>query len=287
MNSEIIILKDRSLLEVQGADSKKFLQSLITNDINKLASHSLIYSALLNPQGRFLYDFFIFEIGNKIYIDCYEGRVEEIFKKLRFYKLRSLVDIKIVSDFKVAQIIGVFDDNSLKLTENDHIYQDPRNKEIGLRIYSKDLGHFTTQNQLIIAASQNNYHLKRILLKIAEGEYDLIYDKSFILEYDFDNLNAIDYKKGCYVGQEVTARTHYRGQIRKKLFHIQIDLLDKIDKGVEVNDQQKAVGLILSSVFSEGKLNALALIKIADENLTLKNLADQLRVMDNKITIIS
>ncbi len=284
MNSEIIILKDRSLLEIQGADRKKFLQSLITNDINKLAADSLIYSALLNPQGRFLYDFFIFEIDDKIYIDCHEARAQEIFKKLSFYKLRSSVEIKIVSDFKVAQIIL---GNNAELTKNDHVYQDPRHKEMGFRIYCKDLEHFAAQNQLMIAASQNNYHLKRILLKIAEGQYDLIYDKSFILEYDFDNLNAIDYKKGCYVGQEVTARTHYRGQIRKKLFHIQIDSLDKIDKGTEINCQEKASGLVLSSIFSEGKLNALALVKIGDEDFASPDLQNQLRVMDNKITIIS
>jgi folate-binding protein YgfZ len=285
MNNEIIILKDRSLLEIQGADRKKFLQSLITNDINKLAADSLIYSALLNPQGRFLYDFFIFEIDDKIYIDCHEARVEEIFKKLSFYKLRSLVEIKIVSDFKVAQIM--LGNHPCELTKDDHVYQDPRHKEMGLRIYCKNLEHFAAQNQLMIAASQNYYHLKRILLKIAEGQYDLIYDKSFILEYDFDNLNAIDYKKGCYVGQEVTARTHYRGQIRKKLFHIQIDSLDKIEKGVEINCQEKVVGLVLSSIFSEGKLNALALFKIGDEDFASPDLQNQLRVMDNKIIIIS
>jgi folate-binding protein YgfZ len=285
MNSEIIILKNRSLLEIQGADRKKFLQSLITNDINKLAADSLIYSALLNPQGRFLYDFFIFEIDDKIYIDCHEARAEEIFKKLSFYKLRSLIEIKIISDFKVAQMI--FGNHSYELTKDDHIYQDPRHKEMGLRIYSKNFEYFAAQNQLMIVDSQNNYHLKRILLKIAEGQYDLIYDKSFILEYDFDNLNAIDYKKGCYVGQEVTARTHYRGQIRKKLFHIQIDSLDKIDKGVEIDCQEKAVGLVLSSVFSKGKLNALALVKIADEDFASSDLQNQLRAMDNKITIIS
>ncbi len=287
MKNEIIILKDRQLLEITGVDCKKFLQSLITNDLNKLASEQLIYSALLNPQGRFLYDFFIFKIGDKIFLDCYAPRAQEILKKLGFYKLRSLVEIRIVDNFKMAQIFDKIDDFN-NLAKNCHIFLDPRTQEMGYRIFFKDCGHFATQNQLSISDDQNRYHLKRILLKIAEGEYDLAYDKSFILEYGFDNLNAIDYKKGCYMGQEVTARTHYRGQIRKKLFHIQIDSLVAIEKNAEINYQQKVIGLVLSSVFSEGKLNALALIRIADEedsnNYDWQN---QLQFMDNKITIIS
>ena len=284
MNSEIIILKDREILEIQGVDCKKFLQSLITNDINKLDSSKLIYSALLNPQGRFLYDFFIFESEGKIFLDCQAIRAKELLRKLGFYKLKALVEIKIAADFKVAQII---DDGKIIDSGNCHIYHDPRHEKMGLRIYSKDLNHFATSNHLAIADSQNSYHLRRILLKIAEGEYDLTYDKSFILEYGFNNLNAIDYKKGCYVGQEVTARTHYRGQIRKKLFHIQIDSLDEISKGLEINYQQKILGTVLSSVFSEGKLNALALIKVDDEDLNLKDWQNQLLVMENKIKIIS
>lgn len=279
MNNKIITLKDRQIIEVKGDDRKKFLQSLISNDINKI-DNNLIYSALLTPQGRFLYDFFIFESEERIFLDCYQPRVEEIFKKLNFYKLKSSVEINIALNFKVISIIDAGFDLSL-LPNDCLIYSDPRNKEMGYRGY---ISKSTAPNEEINLV--DNYHFKRIMLKIAEGEYDLTYDKSFILEYGFDNLNAIDYQKGCYLGQEVTARTHYRGQIRKKLLHVQIDSLTRVDKGSKINYQDRLIGEVLSSVFNCGKLNALALIKIEDE-LDINELSGHLQLMGNKITIIS
>ena len=141
------------------------------------------------------------------------------------------------------------------------------------------------------ALEDNEYNFLRISRKIPESELDLTYDKSFILEFDFDNLNAIDYQKGCYVGQELTARTHYRGEIRKKLLHVTIDNLREITKSQEFSCEGKSAGIVLSSVFHNNELHALALIKL--ENPTenpAENIVAEIKNLElekNKITVIS
>ncbi len=255
----MIHLTDRSILEISGIDRKKFLQGLITNDIEKASATNLIYAAMLNAQGRFLYDFFIFDDGEKLVLDCFAERRDEIFQKLNFYKLRSQVTIKKNDELKVFP------------NENGQGFPDPRNPKLGHRLYSRNTYHLPL----------TTYHLSRISLKIPESENDLTYEKSLILEFGFDDLNAIDYSKGCYVGQELTARTHYRGEIRKKIFHITL-AAEKTEKNSEIYCEGKSAGIILSSIFHENKLHALALIKDAqDVDLTKLDLAGQ------KISVIN
>ncbi len=258
------ILRDRALIEIAGEDRKKFLQGLITNDVNKASEQKLIYSAMLNSQGRFLYDLFIFEIGDKLMLDCFATRRDEIFQKLNFYKLRSKVtltkndELAVTQDFSQGQ------------------FADPRHLELGFRTYSSSTSQI----------SENSYHAKRITLKIPESEHDLTYEKSFILEFGFDDLNAIDYQKGCYVGQELTARTHYTGQIRKKLFHIKIDGEITPEKNSEITCDAKPAGLILSSTFLESQLHALALIKLPDD-INFDDFSQKLKFESCKIFIAS
>lgn len=255
----MIRLKDRSIIEIAGLERKKFLQGLVTNDVNKASASDLIYSAMLNSQGRFLYDFFIFEDAEKLILDCFEPRRDEILKKLNFYKLRSQVEIKKNDDLKVFS------------THEKVGFVDPRNQKLGYRLYTK-----SDEKQ-----NDEQYHFNRIQLKIPESEHDLTYEKSFILEFGFDDLNAIDYNKGCYVGQELTARTHYRGEIRKKIFHVKIDV-GSIEKNSEIYCEGKSAGIILSSIFLKNELHALALIKDPQEiDLTKLNCAN------HKISIIN
>ena len=280
MVNNIIILEDRSILEIKGTDNKKFLQGLITNDIYKATNYNLIYSAMLSSTGRFLYDFFIFEIEDKIMLDCLLSRRDEILQKLNFYKLRSKVEIVKNDEFLIAQSL----ENDSCNTATKLCFADPRNKNLFNRIYLKksDANQFNFAEEL-------NYHYLRIKNKVAEGEYDLTQDKSFILEFDFDNLNAIDYQKGCYIGQELTARTHYRGEIRKKLFHIKIANIEHVGKNSEITCEGNSMGIVLSSVFFNNETHALALIKISDD-ANVENSRDQLENLEfekNKITIIS
>ncbi len=263
----IFLLPNRSILEISGEDRKKFLQGLITNDINKLENSKLLYSAMLNAQGRFLYDFFIFEIDNKIFLDCHNLRAAELLQKLNFYKLRSKVIIQKNDDLKPHFSL----EKTKNLPENSFIFKDPRSADLGYRIYLNKIQH---------QSNQDLYTKIRIINKIAEGEEDLTYEKSFIQEFGFDQLNAIDYTKGCYVGQEPTARIHHLGEIRKKIFHIAIENLSQVEKNSEISCEGKSVGVVLSSLFYQNQLHALALIKISE---TITN-----PMLDNnKITIIS
>jgi folate-binding protein YgfZ len=247
---KIIIHKDRSILEISGADRKFFLQGLITNDINKASSENLIYTAMLNSQGRFLYDFFIFEHEEKLFLDCFSARRDEILQKFNFYKLRSKVEITSNDALFACQAIDETENLFCKMSPK-FSFTDPR--KIGKRFYVENF----------YDTAQDAYHLARIMNKIPESEYDLTYEKSFILEFGFDDLNAIDYNKGCYLGQEITARTHHTGQIRKKI--IVIKICDSGDINVKKNDKifycKKEVGIILSSIKKDKAILALALIR--------------------------
>lgn len=241
--SNLEILKTRAIIEIEGVDRKKFLQGLLTNDVNKVTRDHLIYAVMLNAQGRFLYDFFIFELDEKLMLDCSLLRRDEILQKLNFYKLRSQVLLKKNDEIKIFY------------SQNEQGFSDPRNFKMGRRLYSSNAQ----------ASEQSSYNFNRIALKIPEGEEDLTYEKSFILEFGFDDLNAIDYQKGCYVGQELTARTHYRGEIRKKIFHVKIEGIFAVEKNSEITCEGKSAGIILSSVFHENATHALALLKDSQE----------------------
>ncbi len=273
----MINLSDRAIIEVLGPDRKKFLQGLITNDITKVSENHLIYSCMLNAQGRFLYDFFIFEDGEKLMLDCYAPRRDEIVQKFGFYKLRSQITIKknenlfptaVIDALPNLVILGAKDlisSNSKSLLtrssgprpkddecgDNEYfLFADPRNNALGSRLYinSQEKG------------DESIYHFTRIKNKIAESEHDLTYEKSFIAEFGFDNLNAINYNKGCYVGQEPTARIHHLGEIRKEIIYLKLP--QKLEKNAEITCEDGSAALVLSSVLYNNEIHALALKKI-------------------------
>ena len=235
-------LSSRAIFEVSGDDRKKFLQGLITNDINKLAPNQLLYTAMLNAQGRFLYDFFLFEIDDVIFIDCLKSRLDEIIKKFNFYKLRSQVVIKKNEELQVFWS---------KDQSQAMFLKDPRHANLGYRIY---------QNNNSFDSDETLYHLNRIQNQVAESEYDLTYEKSFILEFGFDEINAIDYNKGCYVGQELTARTHHMGQIRKKLAYVKLP--KRLEKNTEITCEDQSSAIVLSTALYGDEIHALILKKI-------------------------
>jgi len=263
MQTKIVILQNRSIISISGGDAKIFLQGLITNDVNKVSEKQAIYALMLNPQGRFLYDVFIIQNGERFLLDCSLEKVDEIIQKLSFYKLRSKIEIKKEEDFLVT--ITDFSPSNLVLGEEKIgekiFFADPRNSELGFRIFAKK----TIIKELVKTDDSNNaeYNFRRIKLRIADDS-DLTFDKSFPLEFGFDNFNAIDYQKGCYVGQETTARMHYRGIIRKKIFLVEILDCNKIEKSSEIEADGKKIGEILSSILYDNKLLALALIKNLD-----------------------
>lgn len=276
-----IHLTNRQLISISGEDRFAFLQGLITNDITKISENKGIYALMLNPQGRFLFEFFAVAKGEEIILEVASNAAPNLIKKLGFYKLRSKVEIKKIENLEVFFV------NDVTFAIPGFInVSDPRKESFGQRIYAAE------SDFLVFAKSQNLtkqnldfYNLQRLQNKIVD-ENDLVFDKSLIVEYGFDDFNAISYQKGCYVGQELVARSHYRGQIRKKIFLIEIEDLKEIALESEITCEEKKQGVVLSSIFTKGKLQALGLIKnvdAADQEIDLNSL--DLSVNSKKIII--
>ena len=200
-------LKNRGLIHIEGKDRHDFLQNLITNDMNKLTPANQIYACLLTPQGKFLHDFFIRMGEDFILLECEGGeRAQDLFKRLNMYRLRADVQISVEENVPVYAIFNAPDIG----------LPDPRHQDIGNRAFEKpDL----------LEEPFETWDKKRIELCIPDGSRDLVIGSSTMDEGRMDTLNAIDYKKGCYIGQELTARMHYRGLGKKHLKCLNIHAL--------------------------------------------------------------
>jgi folate-binding protein YgfZ len=193
-------LSSRSCLHITGEDAAGFLQGLISNDIRKAGQGALIYAAMLSPQGKYLHDFFITAHEGGFLVDIEAARASDFKKRLMLYKLRSKVEI--TSD--ALQVSASWNEPK---PQGQLVFADPRLAELGFRMYQNS----HTEEE----GAEEAYHAHRISLGVPDGALDLIPEKSFLLEWGIDQLHGVDYQKGCYVGQEVTARTHYRGQVKK------------------------------------------------------------------------
>ena len=225
-----IALEDRGILAVAGPDAREFLQSIITNDINKVDRARSIYAALLTPQGKFLFDFFICDDGSGgLLLDTRLDRIGSLAQRLDFYRLRAKVDISDASgEWRVSALIGdgaarvarLFNAPGNARHDNGCIIMiDPRLASLGVRaLHHPDRPVFRE----IPEASPRDYEAHRMALAVPEAGTDILVEKSFALESNFDHLNAVDFEKGCYVGQELTARTRYRGTVRRRLFRVTV-----------------------------------------------------------------
>ncbi|MBI2241018.1 MAG: folate-binding protein YgfZ [Magnetospirillum gryphiswaldense] len=200
----------RSVLIVAGDDRKIFLQGLVSNDVNKVSADKALYAAFLTAQGKFLWDLFLVEQGDTILIDVDQASAETFKKKLSLYKLRAKVSIE-MSDLTVFAIWG--GDGTLPAGA----VADGRLAEMGGRIYAAQAPAGLAEAPLAA------WDALRFALGVPDGARDLIADKSLLLENGFDELGGVDFDKGCYMGQELTARTKYRGLIRKRLLPVRFD----------------------------------------------------------------
>jgi folate-binding protein YgfZ len=225
-------LSQRGLLTVAGEDRRAFLQGLISNDINKVDGTRAIYSGFLTAQGRYLHDFFVAEIGDLFYLDCERERLDDLRRRLSLYKLRAKVTLAAAADMAVVALFGPGTVPALGLQEEAGsgrplyggvVYVDPRLVGLGARaIVPRDkLDAFTTMG--FQPASFATYDALRLSLGVPDGSRDLPVEKALLLENGFDELNGVDWKKGCYVGQELTARMKYRALTRKRLTPVRID----------------------------------------------------------------
>jgi folate-binding protein YgfZ len=223
----------RGVLEVTGEDRVAFLQGLVSNDVTKVTGERAIFAALLTAQGRYLFDFFIFALGDALYLETEAARISDLKRRLGIYKLRSKVSLVDASTrFVVAAGFGEGAGDALGLTAmgtakplaGGVAYADPRLAALGLRFaVSREAGFGPLAEAGFTAANEAQYDRHRLRLGVPDGSRDLPIEKALLLESGFDELNGIDWQKGCYMGQELTARTKYRALVKKRLLPVEID----------------------------------------------------------------
>jgi folate-binding protein YgfZ len=228
-----VILDDRGILAVSGPDRRAFLQGLVSNDVEKIAADRAIYAALLTAQGKYLHDFIMVAAGEAIWLDAEAGRLADLRRRLSMYRLRAKVTLDELPDLALAAVFGDGVCGVLHLPEQPGAARpfaggvalvDPRLMALGARvILPREEIRETLIAAGIVEADFAAYDRHRLALGIPDGSRDLIVEKSILLESGFDELNGVDWQKGCYIGQELTARTKYRGLIKKRLFPVRID----------------------------------------------------------------
>jgi folate-binding protein YgfZ len=226
-------LDQRAVIEVGGEDRRDFLQGLVSNDMNKVAPGCAVHAAFLTPQGKFLFDLFVAEKGDVFLLDVEAARAEEFRKKLSMYKLRAKVTVAIAPDTAVFAVMGEGATDALSVGSDAGAaeefaggvaFVDPRLAGIGLRaLLSADGGPRVLEANGFAPAGFAVWDEARIRLGLPDGSRDLVVDKSLLLENGFDELGSVDFKKGCYMGQELTARTKYRGLVKKRLMPVEIN----------------------------------------------------------------
>ena len=287
---QIIILENRGLISITGEDSKEYLQNIITNDINKVSKSSSVFAALLSPQGKYLFDFFVIKNDGGYLLDCDGSSVKDLANNLAKYKIRSKVEIK---DLSSNYVVGIMNIENFKIIQNElgkqvstfeyrssPIFVDPRDNDLGARIISPLEKLYLTIKKLNLKIVENKSYIKKAFLKgiPVEGLINLK-EQLFGLEINFEKLNAIDFKKGCYIGQENTARMKLKNKIRRQLVSIKSEKNLKIGDEIKYND--KIVGRILID-----KPYPFALIKLFDPEFSVfKN--KKLKINNNNVEIIS
>ena len=233
MNNSVYILEDRAILYISDVEAKDFLQNLISNDINKVTDTSSCFASLLTPQGKFLFDFIITKHKQGYFIDCEKSQSEEIFKQLNLYKIRSRVEILNLSNEFVVASFGFDKYLSIEGAKDilgftfkyreDPIILDPRNKNLGARLIINLEKLYLSLKKLGLKNDKiENYYHQSHKLGIVPKNLNKLKNKLFGIECNFEELNGIDFKKGCYVGQENTARIKLKNKLSKRLLPVEI-----------------------------------------------------------------
>ena len=249
------ILEDRGILFIDGVDAKDFLQNIITNDINKVSDHNSCFASLLNPQGKFLFEFLVIQHKKGYFIDCEKNQINELFKQLSLYKLRSSVQIlNLSNEFVVAALSyekfksmeGSKDQLGFTLKyREDPILLDPRNKKLGARLVINLEKLYLSLKKLDLKSTKHEeYYNLSFELGIAQQNTDKLKNKIFGIECNFDELNAIDFKKGCYIGQENTSRIKLKNKLTKRLLPIKV-IEGDISAGQSIFIEKTEIGKIL------------------------------------------
>ena len=268
---QIILLEDRGLILITGEDVKNFLQNIITNDIEKVSSSTSIFSALFTPQGKYLFEFFLIQSKNGYLLDCDNKFTNEIINYLLKYKLRSKIEL---SDISKDYVIGLINSEKfLDIQKNENktgdtiefrgsaLFLDPRNRNLGARIVSSlEKLHLTIKKLNLKIIKPDTYFAKAHSLGIPIKGIENLKDQLFGLEANFEELNAIDFKKGCYIGQENTARMKLKEKLRRRL--LPISSTEKLNLGEEIFYNKTKIGKILIE-----QPYPFGLLKVIDPNV--------------------
>lgn len=277
-----IQLPHRSVIEISGKDRKQFLQGLITNDMAFATQEHAIYALMLTPQGKCLYDFFILTNEEGYLLDVPAIHKDAILKKFAMYKLRSDVEMKDQSDrYTCAALFGdkIYDEiaknqeNNVKVFCKGIAYLDPRKEGFGARAIIETENNFQSfEAKDFSKATLDEYHSRRIEQVIPEADIDFISGEHFPLDFGLDHLHAISFEKGCYVGQEVTARVHHKSAPKRGIFKVKADSAIKATHGEPITVNGMKAGEICSVSGHIG----LALLRKADiENVNKAELGGQ------------
>lgn len=257
------LLENRSLIRVCGPESSDFLQGLITNDMHHLDTHEAIYAMFLNIQGRIMFDTLITRDGGEetFLLDCDLNLSDQLLKHLKSYRLRrKKIEIEKMSHMKMWQLFqedDEEDDSSLNLDQLrgqcDMFFKDPRVEQLGYRV--------SATGGTLDKIPEGNFKLFRYTLGVSEGNHDIPINKCFPLEYNADYLHGVSFQKGCYIGQELTARTHHTGVIRKRVMPLKIENdKEATDESAVINEKKKNVGKIRGTYEKRG----IALVRIEE-----------------------
>ena len=273
---DVYILEDRGLLYLNGEDVKEFLQNLITNDIEKVTTEMSCFAALLTPQGKYLFDFLIIKHKSGYFLDCEKKNIDQLYNKLTSYKLRSKVEIlNLSNEFIVAALSkekflsldGSIDLEGFTIKYNeDIIFIDPRLKKLGARlIINLEKLNLSLKKLKLNTANIEDYYKFSHDLGISQIDNINLQNKIFGIECNYEELNGINYKKGCYVGQENTARIKHKNKLSKRLLAIKV--IEGTINSEEIFFKEKEIGKLLIK-----NKNPFALIKMQNNQFNFENI---------------
>ena len=278
--NETTVLDDRGFVKINGDEAKSFLQNIVTNDIEKITDSLTLFSSIFTPQGKYLYEFFILKFEDGYLLECEKKVTSEIIKIFNFYKLRAKVNLIDVSKKYTNIIISLekfkeitktqhMEDTTLSCEEgstlsceNERIYVDPRSKNLGAKIITKIENIENIIKKLDLKKiDKKNYYEKSFTLGITQLNLIKLKDKIFGIENNLDELNGIDFKKGCYIGQENTSRIKLRNKLRRRILPVQ-KITGEISENDIIKYKDNEVGKIMIS-----KPYSFALIKVVEPDL--------------------
>ena len=255
-----VLLTDRAVLSVSGAEARHFLQGLVTCDMTKISAEAPGFGALLTPQGKILFDFLIAQDGERFLLDTSREKAADLLKRLTFYRLRAKVELANLSDDakgdEALAVVALFGDAQAPV--DALVFADPRAKALGKRAILP-----VAAARAFAGDARGEYEAHRIACGVPSGGLDFAYGDAFPHETNMDLLNGVAFDKGCYVGQEVVSRMQHRGHARKRVLKVAID--GEVAPGAEIRAGEIAVGVLGGAQGGRG-LATLRLDRLEDSN---------------------